>query len=218
MKPMIARGRRSATVLLLLFTLMGWAQAQQPAPTVEPNHEDHEALRAMLKGATTAINEQRFADLPAYFHPQLRVTTVNQEIIVKPEGLEPYFRSWVGPGQYVKSMRISLEADELTEFYGTGDSRFGIARGKGIEDYDLKDGRHLVLPTRWTATVSKDAGGQWKIMAIHLGANFYDNPIVAQLQAALTKFGLGGLAGGLVLGALLGYLLGLRRGKKVAAK
>ena len=177
----------------------------------EQDHADHEELRELLKGATSAINEQRFDEVSKFFHPKLRVTTVNQEVITKPEGLEPYFRSWVGEGQYVRSMTMTMEADELTEFYGEGASRFGVCRGKGVEDYNLTDGRHLPLNTRWTATVVKDAEGRWKILALHLGTNFYDNPIVAQFQAAATKFGAGGLIGGLVVGGLMGYLLGRRR-------
>ncbi len=195
-------------VLFLSLILLGGLTI---AVSAEEDHADHEELRAMLKGAVTAINEQRFGDVSNYFHPQLRVTTVNQEVITKPEGLEPYFRSWVGEGQYVRSMKMTMEADELTEFRGEGASRFGICRGKGIEDYDLTDGRHLVLNTRWTAMVAKDSEGKWKILALHLGTNFYDNPIVAQFQAAATKFGIGGLIGGLVLGGLVGFLLGRRR-------
>lgn len=181
------------------------------AATAEQDHADHEELRALLKGATGAINEQRFDEVSKFFHPKLRVTTVNQEVITKPEGLEPYFRAWVGEGQYVRSMKMTMEADEVTEFYGEGGSRFGVCRGKGVEDYDLTDGRRLLLDTRWTATVVKDGEGRWKILALHLGTNFYDNPIVAQFQAAATKFGAGGLTGGLVLGGLMGFLFGRRR-------
>lgn len=179
----------------------------------EPDQADHDQLRALLKGATEAINSQKFELLPQFFHPQLRVSTVNQESIVKPEALEPYFRSWVGPGQYVKSMNMTMEADELTEFHGQGDSRFGIARGKGVEEYDLKDGRHLTLDTRWTATVVKDQSGQWKIVALHIGTNFYQNPIVEQFQKASKLYGLAGLGLGLLLGLGAGFAVG--RGKRV---
>ena len=123
---------RTASCLMLIMLLSLVASAEE-------NHEDHEALRATLAGATAAVNEERFQDLPQYFHDDLRVTTVNQELITKPEGLEPYFRSWVGPGKYVKSMKMTMEADDLTEFRGTGDSRFGICHGTGVEEYDLAE-------------------------------------------------------------------------------
>lgn len=195
----------SCYLLLLVFLAAGaWA---------EENQQDHEALRAMLRGATTAVNEQRFQDLPQYFHEDLRVTTIAQELITKPEGLEPYFRSWIGPDQYVKSMKMSMEADDLTEFYGTGDSRFGICRGTGVEEYDLADGRYLTLKTRWTATVVPAEGGTWKIIALHLGVNFYDNQIVEQFQSAAKTYPpVAGIAG-VIVGLLLGLFIG-RRGKK----
>ena len=176
----------------------------------EENHQGHEALRAMLKDVTTAVNEQRFQDLSAHFHPDLRVTTINQELIAKPEGLEPYFQSWIGPGKYVKTMKMTMEADDLTEFYGSGDSRFGICRGTGLEEYDLADGRFLKLPTRWTATVVPAEDGSWKILALHLGVNFYDNPIVDQFQGAAKTYP--PIAGG--VGLILGLLIGLFLGKK----
>jgi ketosteroid isomerase-like protein len=178
----------------------------------EENHEDHEALRALLLGATTTVNEQKFENLSNYFHPNLLVTTVNQETIIKPEKLEPYFRSWVGPEQYVLKMNMTMEADELTAFYGEGASRFGVVSGKGVEDYELADGRRLKLDTRWTATVVKDDQGAWKIIALHLGTNFYNNPIVEQFQAATKTYAIGGAVGGLLLGILLTFLMMRRKG------
>lgn len=190
--------------LALLIALTAWG-------TCEENHEDHEALRAMLREMTTAVNEQRFQDLASHFHPELRVTTINQEVIIKPEGLEPYFREWVGEGKYCKSMKMTMEADALTEFYGSGDSRFGICRGKGVEEYDLADGRYLKLDTRWTATVVPAEDGKWRILALHLGVNFYDNQIVHQFQNAATTYPpiAGGV--GLVAGLLLGFLFGRKK-------
>lgn len=192
--------------MLVLISISSDALAQ-------PSEIDHEELRSLLKGATTAINEQKFENLSEFFHPKLRVTTVNQGSIVKPSELEPYFRSWVGEDKYVRKMEMSMEADELTEFYGEGHSLFGIARGKGTENYDLNDGRHLKLDTRWTATVTKDEQGKWKILALHIGTNFYDNPIVEQFQSATKTYSLVGLVGGLILGLALGLFFG-RRGKR----
>ena len=193
-----------ALIMMVASSSWGWA---------EENHEDHEALRAMLKDVTTAVNEQRFEDLAPHFHPDLRVTTINQEVIVKPEGLEPYFRDWIGPGKYCKSMKMTMEADALTEFYGSGDSRFGIARGKGVEEYDLTDGRYLKLDTRWTATVVPNEDGSWRILALHLGVNFYDNQIVHQFQNAAKKYP--PMAGG--VGILVGLLIGFLVGRKKSA-
>ena len=196
-------------ILLLVFlALFAFGAAE------EPNHADHEELRALLRGVETAMNEQKYQDLKPYFHDHLRVTTINQDIITKPEGLEPYFRDWIGEEKYVKSLKMKLTADDLTEFYGTGDARFGVVRGGGVEDYDLTDGRRLEMQTRWTATVVKD-GGKWKILALHIGANFYKNPIVDQFQKAAGTYGVGGFAAGILLGSVLTLLL-TRRGQRPA--
>lgn len=195
--------KRLLALLILLFCNL-------PLLAEEANHADHEELRAILRGVEEAINAEKYSDLAPFFHEHLRVTTVNQQIITTPAGLEPYFKDWIGPEKYVKKLVMKLTADDLTEFYGTDDSRFGVVRGSGTEDYALKDGRHLDMKTRWTATVVKEQGN-WKILALHIGANFYDNPIVSQFQKANTTYGLAGVALGLVLG--VGVTLVLRRNK-----
>ncbi len=189
-----------ARLLLLLLLLTFCAMAE------EPDHADHEELRALLRGVEQAMNSEKYADLIPYFHQHLRVTTINQELIKTPEGLAPYFQEWIGPGKYVKSMKMSLTADDLTEFYGSGESRFGVVRGSGVEDYSLADGRRLDMKTRWTATVTK-AGGKWRILALHIGANFYKNPIVEEIQASTKYYAIGGLVVGLIAGGFLVFMI-----------
>jgi len=92
-----------------------------------------------------------------------------------------------------------LTADAITEFYGKGQERFGVVHGTGNEDYDLSDGRHLPMKTRWTATVVQHEG-KWKILALHIGANFYKNPIVEQFQSQAKTYAIGSLVVGLLLG------------------
>lgn len=196
--------RRFVWVLLLLVltTLAGVGE--------EKDHADHEELRALLKGVEQAMNSQKYQDLVPYFHPNLRVTVINQDKITRPEEFDPYFRDWIGQGKYVKNLKMTLTADDLTEFYGSGDSRFGVVRGGGLEDYDLTDGRRLEMKTRWTATVVKHEG-KWKILALHIGANFYNNPIVEQFQKATTTYGIGGLVAGALGGGLLVFLMMRKR-------
>ena len=183
-------------LLTLAMTLGSWAQ--------EKDHADHEELRALLRGVEEAMNSQQYANLLPYFHPHMTVTMINQDVVTKPEGLEPYFKDWIGDGKYVKKLQMKLTADDLTQFYGSGDSRFGVVEGSGTEDYDLKDGRRLEMKTRWTATVVKDSG-KWKILALHIGTNFYRNPIVEQFQNAATYYGVGGLVAGLLGGGLVTF-------------
>ncbi len=189
---------------LLLFLLF------LPASAEEPDHEIHAELRVLLKGIETAINTKKYSDLKPYFHENLRVTTVNQNTITSHAEIESYFKDWFGEGGYLKSLNMTLKPDALTEIYN--DKTMGVVRGGGIEKYKLSDGRDLDLETRWTATVIKDIDNKWRILALHLGTNFYDNAIFHESRRFLTKMGIIGAMAGLVIGILLGLFL--RRKKR----
>ena len=125
-------------------------------------------------------------DLGQYFHHTVRITTINQEVISSNDEIEPYFERWFGEGGYLKTLRMELEADALTEFYA--DKTFGVVRGSGKEDYVLSDKRFFPMETRWTATVSKDSDGQWRILTLHIGTNFLDNPILSMAENSAKYF------------------------------
>jgi hypothetical protein len=50
-----------------------------------------------------------------------------------------------------------------------------------MERYELADGRGFDIAGRWTATMIKD-NGQWRILAIHAGTNFLDNPVINAIE------------------------------------
>ncbi len=170
----------------------------------EPDHAIHEELRGLLRGIEQAINSEKYGDLGQYFHEKLRITTINQELISSRPEIETYFNRWFGPGGYLKSLKMSLEADALTELYG--DNTFGVVRGSGKEDYQLSDDRYFPMETRWTATVVKDTDGKWRILALHIGTNFLDNPVLAAAESSVKYFAAGGLAVGLLLGILISFV------------
>ena len=169
----------------------------------------HEELRTMLQGMQQAINEERWSDLEPYFHENLRVTTINQEIISERSEITDYFERWFGDGGYLATLEINLTADAPTELYG--DRTFGIVRGDGLEKYVLADGRPFDMVTRWTATVIKGTDGRWRILALHIGTNFLDNPILAAAESAVKTTAMVGALAGLVLGCLITFLFMRRR-------
>ena len=189
--------------LLLLMTSASYADDS------EPDHAIHEELRGVFRSIEDAINARRYDDLAPYFHERLRVTTINQEIISARPEIAGYFNRWFGPGGYLKSLEIHLNADALTEL--SADKTFGVVRGSGIENYILADGRNFDMKTRWTATVIKDTDGAWRILALHIGTNFLDNPILSAAENALRYFTAGGVAVGLAIGAIGGWLFGRRK-------
>jgi hypothetical protein len=99
--------------------------------------------------------------------------------------------------------------DALTELYS--DKTMGTVRGSGNEDYVLSDGRFFAMKTRWTATVIKDSDGKWRILTLHIGTNFLDNPILAKAEASLGYAGVAGGAAGLALGVVIGWLIWHRK-------
>lgn len=48
----------------------------------------------------------------------------------------------------------------------------------------------------------KGADGKWRILALHIGANFYDNPIFNAVKDSNKYYAAGGLVAGLLLGVL----------------
>ena len=179
----------------------------------EADHAIHEELRGLLQGMQQAINAEKYSELEPSFHENLRVTTINQEVISERSEITNYFEEWVGEDGYLKTLEITLTADDTTELYG--DNSFGIVRGTGDEKYVLADGRSFDMVTRWTATVVKDVDGQWRILTLHIGTNLLDNPRLSVAESALTTFAVGGALAGLVLGLLICFLY-MRRKKAPA--
>jgi len=169
----------------------------------ESDEATHEELRGLLDGLEQAVNSEQYGDLAQYFHEDLLITTINQEVISTRSEIEPYFNKWFGPGGYLKTLRMSLDADELTEFYGG--KTFGIVRGSGEEDYVLSDTRSFPMKTRWTATVIKGSDGKWLILTLHIGTDFLNNPILSVAENSAKYFAAGGGGAGLLLGLLIGY-------------
>ena len=192
------------TILTALLLIVAPVLAAQ-----EADQEIHEELRGLLSGIETAINAEKYGDLAQYFHEELRITTINQEVMSSRDDIEPYFDFWFGEGGYLKKLDMKLEADALTEFYA--DKTIGIVRGSGDEDYVLSDTRFFPMKTRWTATVIKDTDGKWRILTLHIGTNFLDNPILSMAENSVKKTGIGGAVFGLLLGVLLGFFLWRRK-------
>lgn len=192
-------------MLKQLFILLLCTEFFLPAHSEEVDHEIHTELRALLSGVETAINSKRYADLKPYFHTDLRVTTVNQNTILSLDEIDSYFTEWFGKGGYIKTLQMNLKPDALTELYH--DKTMGIVRGSGVEQYKLADGRDLHLDTRWTATLLKGDDAKWRILTLHLGTNFYDNPIYNETRKFLIKVGIIGSIAGLFFGLLIGFLL-----------
>jgi ketosteroid isomerase-like protein len=195
--------------LILTVILLAVAPVLAAQETDEAIHNE---LRQLLSGIEEAVNSESYDELAQYFHDSARITTINQEVISSSAEIAPYFEKWFGEGGYLKTLEMRLEADALTEFYA--DKTFGVVRGSGDEDYVLSDTRFFPMKTRWTATVSKTDTGEWRILTLHIGTNFLDNPILSMAEGSVKNVATGAGVVGLLLGLVIGFFVG--RGKKAA--
>ena len=175
----------------------------------EPDHAIHQELRGILQTVQTAVNSGNYDAMLPVLSKDIRATTITQETMSGPAEVSAYFKKWFGPGGFLKKLDMTFTADALTEL--SPDKTWGVVRGSGMERYTLSDGRRYDMPTRWTATVVKEADGKWRLRTIHFGTNFLDNPILDDAKRAVVKYA--AIAGGvgILLGALLGFLLGRRK-------
>lgn len=186
----------------LFWVCVAWAQ-------VPPADADHAALRQVMQQTEAAINSGEFDRMLPVLSEQIRATPVNQEFLKSRDDVSQYFKRWFGSGGFLKKLEIKFEADALTEL--SPDHTWGVAYGRGVERYILSDGRPYDLKTRWTATMVKEADGQWRIRSIHIGTDFLDNPLINEAKAALMNVGGWAGGGGLVLGGLIGFWFGRKK-------
>lgn len=195
-------------VLFLVATFAFFVMQPAVAAQHVGTEQDHEQLRNLLKVFTEGINKGDFSEVSPYIHKPFSGTAISQHFMATPQDIQAYFDDLLRkPGALLKRVEIEPEVDELTQIY---EGTFGVARGANRETYELNDGRVFEMTARWTATVFKDEG-QWKLLAIHAGTNFLDNPVLAGVEQLSKVYGAAGAGGGLVLGALIGFLLGRRR-------
>jgi ketosteroid isomerase-like protein len=175
---------------------------------------DHDALRKLKAGVVGAINSRDLRAMDRILHQPFMVTVITQDSFTDTGALQAYYDGLFSR-KLLRIARITMEAeaDELSQIH-TG--TFAVARGTTKEVYEMADGRRFDMRGRWTATAIKDEG-QWKLLAIHDGTNFLDNPVLTAVEKGTLPFGIGGLAVGLALGLFAGFLAGRRRARRAAA-
>lgn len=198
---------RAIFAILISMLLCGPLHAQ-PAPGMDA---EHQALRALKDQAVKAVNTRDYALARRLLHDPFMATVLTQDSFADFEKLKSYFEGlYTRSFLRMKSITMSAEADELSKIY-TG--TFALTRGSTKERYELADGRSFDMDGRWTAVSMKD-GDDWKVVAIHTGTNFLDNPVLAAIEGSVMKFGVGGLGLGLAIGFIGGFMVTRRRARR----
>ena len=169
------------------------------------HQEDRQALLKILSQVEAAINAQDVEGILRQMSPDCTVTWWNAEISRGQDEIRAYYRRMVqDKGRIISKYTTRAKLGAHARFLGSGgdvavadgsmeDEFFPIVRGK------------FELNSRWSATAAK-AGGEWKIVNLHLSSNIFTNPLISELTQAMWVAG--GVA--LVIGGLAGWFLGRR--------
>lgn len=196
-----------ALVLSMLLASPSFADTQE-------NQADHDALRKLKADAVTAVNNRDYAAMHKFMYQPFMATLITQNNFTDSGKLKDYFESlYTRDALRMKEVSIAAEADDLSQIYqGT----FAVTKGSTKEHYVLADGRSFDMDGRWTAVSIKD-NDEWKLLAVHTGTNFLDNPVLNAIEKSVMWVGLIGAAGGLILGFVAGWFFKKRRAEKSAA-
>ncbi len=173
------------STLLIIFVFFQLIISSFAEETIDKRETDHQALRDLKSNVIEAINNQDMAKLITYFSKDFVFTSVTQEALTSEKAVKDYYNKMMkGDKALVNSINVAAEADILTRFLG---DNAGYCYGTADETYVLnKSNRTVTMKTRWTAVVIKE-DNQWKIVAVHIGANVMDNPILEASSMSLWR-------------------------------
>ncbi|MDO5692832.1 MAG: nuclear transport factor 2 family protein [Pseudomonadota bacterium] len=187
----------------LILTLASLSATAQD--TTDPQAAEHDALR-QLKAELTQVMERRDFDAAAHLvHTPFMATVNTQDSFTTLPALKDFYdRLFTHNVPRLKEIHMRPEADELSQIY-TG--TFALTRGMTNERYVLADGRDFDMQGRWTAVSLKEPDGRWKLLGVHMGVNFMNNPVLNAIERSVMWIGLAGAGAGALLGFGLAWWL-----------
>jgi fatty acid desaturase/ketosteroid isomerase-like protein len=190
---------RVAVGLVLAFLLATPSLAQS---TGTP--EDHAALRQLRDDVVEAVNNRDYAMVRKVLHEPFMATLVTQDSFADFDQLKSYFEGlYTRPVLRMKRVALAVSPDDYSQiFTGT----FAINKGSTKEHYELADGRSFDLNGRWTAVTLKQDDG-WKVLAVHDGVDFLENPVITAVEQSIVWFAAGGAIAGLLIGFAAGWFV-----------
>jgi ketosteroid isomerase-like protein len=192
-------------ILGCLLSLLALTPA---VPQTAGTPADHDALRKLKADATQAVNTRDYPAAQKLLHQPFMATLVTQDNFTNFDKLKAYFENlYTRDFLRMKHLTIAAEADDLSQIF---EGTFSINKGSTKEHYELADGRVFDMDGRWTA-VSLKENGEWKLLAVHSGTNFLDNPVLTAVEKSIIWFATGGVGVGLLIGFAAGWLLRRRR-------
>ena len=183
---------RLSALLLLLSLLFG-------APLAigeEDRAADRQQLLRILDDIEHGINDANVDLMARHIDDKAVVTWLNAEVSQGPEGVRDYFRRMVGsaPGTVLSKYVTHPKISQPAVFYGD----VAVANGTTEDEFTPHQRSVFKFSSRWTATLRK-VDGQWKIIALNLSTNTFNNALISELERLALFAAGGGLLGGLLL-------------------
>ena len=185
----------------LLIVLALWASVAGGIAFADEDAraEDRRQLHALMDEVEAGINAQSVDRLAAVMADDVTVTWLNAEVSRGTNEVKAYYSRMVGgEGAILKKYTTRISLGAPARFHGD----VAIAEGKAEDSFFPHARGPFTLDSRWSSTLRK-VDGQWKIAALHLSANVFTNPLMAEAERWIWLSG----AGGLALGALALFLL-----------
>lgn len=180
---------------------MAQSSTPTPAPEADPHAADRELLLKIFHEVEDSINSQSLDRMVKQMDPSAVVVWANGEVSRGPaEVLDYYERMVKGKDRILTKYTTKAALHGHARFLGNGD--VAIADGTMEDEFTPVVRGVFKLSSKWTTTVAK-INGEWKIVALHLSANVFNNVLLDEAKSALMYTA----GGGLVVGLLLGWLI-----------
>lgn len=174
-----------------------------PMPqSADPREADRVQLRQAMAEVTRAINARDWDAMQRWLDPNVVVTMIDQTTLHGVEDLAQYVESKLG--RY-SSVLADLQVDPIPDAPAVFHGDTAIATLSSADRFIFRNGKEFLVQNQYTATLVKQEGA-WRLVALHGGANAFNNPISYQFQNLLI--------GGAAVAGVGGLLLGLALGRK----
>lgn len=189
--------RRSLLVFLLSLLLgssLAFGEDERAA--------DRQQLLGILGDIERGINDANIEMMVRHIDDKAVVTWLNAEVSQGPDGVRDYFRRMVGsgPDTVLSKYQTHPKISQPAIFYGD----VAVANGTTEDEFTPHRRSVFKFSSRWTASLRK-VDGRWKIIALNLSTNTFNNALISELERFALFTGAGGLVGGLLLAAAWGY-------------
>lgn len=194
---------------ILLFFWCAYNLLAQDLPANDPHAEDRKQLLKIFSQVEGSINSQSLDRMTQQMDAQAVVVWANGEVSRGPAEVLAYYERMVkGKDRIITKYLTKAKLNGHARFLGNGD--VAIADGTMEDEYFPIIRGPFTLSAKWTTTAAK-INGEWKVVALHLSANVFNNVLLDEAKAALLYTTLGGLGAGALLGGGVAWFLGRRR-------